>query len=229
MRKARTMENNGNRRRRIALGIAAIVVLAFACIALANCSAEPEFPDDRARASKNAAETQPSRPTEAPSDASESENAAESDPVVDFGPQSGQTGTPSGKTTSQDAVSGVSGGSSQTYPPAGETPPTQAPEASGGETQKQPVWVVDHEDVWVEDSPAWDESVPIYGYTEVSVCNVCGADITGNAAAHGKQHMLAGEGSGHHSEVRETVIGYETVYHDAAGHWERVESGGHWE
>ena len=78
-------------------------------------------------------------------------------------------------------------------------------------------------------SPEWDESTPIYGSTEVSICNVCGADVTGNAAAHGKQHMLAGEGSGHHSEVRETVVGYETVHHDATGHWERVESGGHWE
>ena len=48
-------------------------------------------------------------------------------------------------------------------------------------------------------------------------------------AAHGKQHMLAGEGSGHHSEVRETVVGYETIHHDAEGHWERIESGGHWE
>ena len=81
----------------------------------------------------------------------------------------------------------------------------------------------------VVDSPEWDESVPIYGSTEVSVCNVCGADVTGNTAAHGKQHMLAGEGSGHHSEVRETVVGYETVHHDATGHWERAESGGHWE
>ena len=89
--------------------------------------------------------------------------------------------------------------------------------------------MVDYEDVWVEDSPEWDESVPIYGYTEVSVCNICGADITGNTAAHGKQHMLAGEGSGHHSEVRETVTGYETVHHEAEGHWEKVESGGHWE
>lgn len=89
--------------------------------------------------------------------------------------------------------------------------------------------MVDYDDVWVEDSPEWDESVPIYGYTEISVCNICGADVTGNAAAHAKQHMLAGEGSGHHSEVLETVVGYETVHHEAVGHWERTETGGHWE
>jgi hypothetical protein len=89
--------------------------------------------------------------------------------------------------------------------------------------------VTDYEDVWVEDSPAWDESVPVYGSVEVSICNICGADITGNTAAHGKQHMLAGEGSGHHSEAHEVVVGHDTVHHDATGHWERVESGGHWE
>lgn len=223
------MENNRNRRWRIALGIAAFVVLAFACIALANCSAGSGLPGDRAQASKSSVETQSSSSAEASSDALKSENAAESDPVVDFGPQSGQTGTPSGKTTSQDAVSGVSGGDSQTYPPAGEAPATSASAASESDSCKQPVWVVDYEDVWVEDSPAWDESVPIHDYTEVSICNVCGADITGNTAAHGKQHMLAGEGSGHHSEVREIAVGYETIHHDAEGHWERVESGGHWE
>ena len=89
--------------------------------------------------------------------------------------------------------------------------------------------MVDYEDAWIEDSPEWDEFVPVYGSMEVSVCNICGADVTGNTAAHGKQHMLAGEGSGHHSEVLETVVGYETVHHGAKGHWERVESGGHWE
>lgn len=223
------MENNRNRRWRIALGIAAIVVLAFACIALANCSAGSGLPDDRAQASKSSVETQSSSSTETSSDALKGETAAESDPVAGSGPQSGQTNTSSGKTTSQDAVSGVSGGDSQPSSPTVETPPTQAPVASEGESQKQPIWVADYEDVWVEDSPGWDESVPVYGYVEVSICNVCGADVTGNAAAHGKQHMLAGEGSGHHSEVRETVVGYETIHHDAEGHWERIESGGHWE
>ena len=223
------MEAKGNRKWKAAVCIAAFLVLAIACIALVNCSAESNLRSGGAQPLESAADARPSDSAEASSDASVGEDAEEGAPADEPDPQSGQTGTPSGKTTSQDAVSGVSGGSSQTYPPAGETPPTQAPEASGGETQKQPVWVVDHEDVWVEDSPAWDESVPMYGYTEVSVCNVCGADTTGNTAAHGKQHMLAGEGSGHHSEVRETVVGYETVRHDATGHWERVESGGHWE
>ena len=83
--------------------------------------------------------------------------------------------------------------------------------------------------VWIEDTAAWSEQVPIYGYEERSVCNVCGADITGNVSAHAKAHMLAGEGSGHHNEYAQVITGYETVTHPAEGHWETVVSGGHWE
>lgn len=90
-------------------------------------------------------------------------------------------------------------------------------------------WVPDYKQVWVEDSPAWDEQVPIYNDIEVSVCNVCGAEITGNEAAHAKQHALAGEGGGHHNDYRSVITGHETIHHEAVGHWETVEDGGHWE
>ena len=222
------MEAKGNEKRRAAVCIAAAIALAIACIALVDCSAESELRSNGAQASELAAETRSSGSTEASSDASDGEDATDGVPVGDSNPQSESIGGSSGETTSQDAVSGANGDESQSGSASGQTPPTSAPAASDGELQKKPVWVVDYEDVWVEDSPAWDESVPVHGYTEVSVCNVCGADITGNTAAHGKQHMLAGEGSGHHSEVRDTVVGYETVHHGAEGHWERVESGGHW-
>lgn len=223
------MEAKGNEKRRAAVCIAAAIALAIACIALVDCSAESELRSNGAQASELAAETRSSGSTEASSDASDGEDATDGVPVGDSNLQSESIGGSSGETTSQDAVSGANGDESQSGSASGQTPPTSAPAASDGELQKKPVWVVDYEDVWVEDSPAWDESVPVHGYTEVSICNICGADITGNTAAHGKQHMLAGEGSGHHSEVRDAVVGYETVHHGAEGHWERVESGGHWE
>ena len=223
------MEAKGNRKRKAAVCIAAILMLAISCIALVNCSAESGLRSGGDQPLEGAAETRPSDSAEAASDASVGENAEEGAPADTPDPQSGSITGPSGETTSQDAVSGAIRGESQPSSTSGQTPPTSAPAASESDSRKQPVWLIDYEDVWVEDSPAWDESVPIYGYTEVSICNVCGADITGNTAAHGKQHMLAGEGSGHHSEVRETVVGYETVHHGAEGHWERVESGGHWE
>ena len=90
-------------------------------------------------------------------------------------------------------------------------------------------WVVDYKQIWVEDSPAWDEQVPVYSHSEESVCNICSAVITGNEVSHGKTHMLAGEGSGHHVEYIDQIAGYDTVHHDAVGHWETVEDGGHWE
>ena len=223
------MEGNGKRKRKAVVCIAAAVALAIACVALVNCSVDSGLRGNGARASELAAETRSSGSTEASSDASDGEDATDGAPVGDSNPQSDSIDGSSGETTSQDAVSGANGGESQPGSTSGQTPPTSAPAASDGESQKKPVWVVDYEDVWVEDSPAWDESVPVHGYTEVSICNICGADITGNTAAHGKQHMLAGEGSGHHSEVRDTVVGYETVHHGAEGHWERAESGGHWE
>lgn len=102
-------------------------------------------------------------------------------------------------------------------------------------------WVADYEQVWVPnyvtvtDQAAWDEQVPVYGYSERSICNTCGADVTGNTAAHAKQHAMNGENGGHHTEVVQTITGYSTVHHDAVthvedqGHWETRESGGHWE
>lgn len=102
-------------------------------------------------------------------------------------------------------------------------------------------WVADYERVWVPsyvtvtDQAAWDEQVPVYGYSERSICNTCGADVTGNEAAHAEQHAMNGQNCGHHSEVVQTITGYSTVHHDAVthvedqGHWETRESGGHWE
>lgn len=62
---------------------------------------------------------------------------------------------------------------------------------------------------------AYDEQVPITEMKEYPICNVCGADITNNTTSHTKAHALAGEGGGYHSEWRETVVGYNTVHHDA--------------
>lgn len=90
-------------------------------------------------------------------------------------------------------------------------------------------WVVDYAQVWVQDSATWDESIPTYGYQEKSICNVCGTDITGNEVVHSKAHMMAGEGSGHHTEAVQVVTGSQTIHHEATGHYETVENGGRWE
>lgn len=59
---------------------------------------------------------------------------------------------------------------------------------------------------------AYDEQVPITEMKEFSICNQCGADITGRYI----EHFEANDGcSGYHSELREVVTGYKTVHHDA--------------
>lgn len=90
-------------------------------------------------------------------------------------------------------------------------------------------WVEDTQQVWVEDRAAWTEQVPVYSSREVSICNVCGQDITGNTSAHAKAHMMVGERSGHHSEVQKVITGYNSVSHSAEGHYETKAVGGHWE
>ena len=115
----------------------------------------------------------------------------------------------------------------------GETPTRTAPESAKAsqhpapEAQKR--WIEDTERVWVVDKAAWVEQVPMYTTTERSICNVCRTDITGNTTAHAKAHMLAGEGSGHHSDVRQIVSGYNTINHSEEGHWETRVISGHWE
>ena len=63
---------------------------------------------------------------------------------------------------------------------------------------------------------AYDEQVPITEMKEYSICSTCGADITGNTSAHVKNHMMIGDDKGgYYTEWRETVVGYNTVHHDA--------------
>lgn len=80
------------------------------------------------------------------------------------------------------------------------------------------------EQKWVVDQAAWTETVnePVYETVEKSICNVCGVDVTGNTAAHAKEHALAGEGGGHHSEWIQVQTGTNTytVTHPEQGHWE---------
>ncbi len=127
------------------------------------------------------------------------------------------------------STQGESAPSAQPVQSAGGTSGSKSGQATSSAPAPQKKWVEETERVWVEDKAAWTESVPVYGTKEVSICNVCGADITGNTAAHSKAHMMAGEGSGHHSEVQKVVTGYNSVSHPAEGHWETKVVGGHWE
>ena len=58
---------------------------------------------------------------------------------------------------------------------------------------------------------AYDEQVPITEMKEFSICNDCGADITGFAS----DHILNGTCRRYHTDWREVTTGYNTVHHEA--------------
>lgn len=64
---------------------------------------------------------------------------------------------------------------------------------------------------------AYDEQVPVTEMRAHDICNQCGADLTGtDIPAHMENSYLnGGNCGGHHTEWRETVVGYNTVHHDA--------------
>ena len=75
---------------------------------------------------------------------------------------------------------------------------------------------------WVVDKAAWTEEIPVWGNKEIAVCNTCGADISGIAAQHTKEHTLAGEGGSWRSEVIKVQTGTRTIQHEEQGHYENV-------
>lgn len=62
---------------------------------------------------------------------------------------------------------------------------------------------------------AWTEKIPRYKDVAVSICNTCGADITGNTREHIKEHTLAGEGGSWRTEYKSVFSHYEYVEHPA--------------
>lgn len=143
------------------------------------------------------------------------------------------TGTERAESKPSDEATGhddaYSQGSAEDSQRRGSTTESKDNSSSPSQNTSQKTWVEETERVWVVDREAWTESVPIYSTIEISVCNICGTDITGNTSAHAKEHMKAGEGSGHHSEARQKITGYNTVSHKEEGHWEMCDVGGYWE
>ena len=64
-------------------------------------------------------------------------------------------------------------------------------------------------------SEAWTEEIPIYEEQARSICNGCGADITGNTTEHNRNHVLNGEKGGYHVEYIEVQVGTDKITHDA--------------
>lgn len=136
------------------------------------------------------------------------------------GTNAGQPAAPAGS----DSGNGSNGGGADKAPASqpASTPSASQPSGNGGSSQPEHVhnWIAQTEQRWVQDSAAWDE--PIYNQQVRSICNTCGADITGNTTAHFKASGRNGC-SGYHSETVQIQTG--TTHHEATGHYETVTTG----
>lgn len=138
-------------------------------------------------------------------------------------PTGGSNGGQPAATTGSNGNSGSNGGGADKAPASQPSNTPSASQPSGnGSSQPEHVhnWVAQTEQQWVQDSAAWDE--PTYSQQVRSICNTCGADITGNTTAHLKAGGRNGC-SGYHSKTVQIQTG--TVHHDATGHYETVTTG----
>jgi len=125
--------------------------------------------------------------------------------------------------------SSKSGGSSSKGSTSGGS--TSGGGSASGKTYHEAVYKTVHhdaeyEDVYVVDQEAYSYEEPVYQERQITVCHVCGAEFdtsysTSEFYAHDDQHLLAGEGSGWHSDVRKVQVGTNTVNVPEEGHYEK--------
>lgn len=156
----------------------------------------------------------------AKADTSNKSNSSESkkNNTASTGSSSNKNNSSSSKPSSKPSNSGNNSGSSKPSNNSGSSTNNSKP------SEHKHEWVAQYKTVNVPEKghneqvlvqAAYDEQVPITEMKEHSICNQCGADITGDPWGHNKQHALNYEAGGFHSEWIEEVTGYKTVHHDA--------------
>ena len=160
---------------------------------------------------KNNSSSSSSKPSSKPSNSS-SNNSSPSKPSNNSGSNSS-----SSKPSSKPSNSGNNSSSSK--------PSNNNSSNSSKPAEHTHNWVAQYKTVNVPEKghneqvlvqAAYDEQVPVTEMKAYSICNQCGADITGNTTAHMKNSLLnGGNCGGYHTEWREVVTGYNTVHHDA--------------
>ena len=125
----------------------------------------------------------------------------------------------SSSSSSQSKPSSGSGSSSSSKPaPAPATQPATKDPHEGktwhdAEYKTEKVWVVD------EEGYTWQ--CPIYEDRTVTICNICGAEITGNVQGHDEAvHLPNGDDFSYRVETVSTIVGYETETVPEKGHYE---------
>ena len=158
----------------------------------------------------------------AKADTSNKSNSSESkkNNTVSTGSSSNKNNSSSSKPSSKPSNSGNNSGSSKPSNNSGSNSSSSKP------AEHKHEWVAQYKTVNVPEKghneqvlvqAAYDEQVPITEMKAHSICNQCGADLTGlDIDAHFKNsYFNGGDCGGYHTEWREEVTGYKTVHHDA--------------
>ena len=143
-------------------------------------------------------------------------------PASNSGSSGSSQSKPSGgssSSSSQSKPSSGSGSSSSSKPePAPATQPATKDQHEGktwydAEYKTEKVWVVD------EEGYTWQK--PIYEKHTATICNICGAEITGNVQGHDEAvHLPNGDDFSYRVETVSNIVGYETVEVPEKGHYE---------
>lgn len=158
----------------------------------------------------------------AKADTSSKSNSSESkkNNTASTGSSSNKNNSSSSKPSSKPSNSGNNSGSSKPSNNSGSNSSSSKP------AEHKHEWVAQYKTVNVPEKghneqvlvqAAYDEQVPITEMKAHSICNQCGADLTGlDIDAHFKNsYFNGGDCGGYHTEWREEVTGYKTVHHDA--------------
>ena len=193
----------------ITLTLAAILADAVTAISLTACGSEDTSSvAESAIVSETAAEiaetTEPAAEETASVADSETESATESAeaPAESAAQPATQPATP------VQVSAGATAQQPQTTAPATPAPQNHAPL---------------YRQQWVVDKAAWTEEQPVYETKILSICNNCGADITGFAPKHCADSLGSGGQCGsYRTEPRQVQTGTKTIYHEEQGHYEQV-------
>ena len=158
----------------------------------------------------------------AKADTSNKSNSSESkkNNTASTGSSSNKNNSSSSKPSSKPSNSGNNSGSAKPSNNSGSNSSSSKP------AEHKHEWVAQYKTVNVPEKghneqvlvqAAYDEQVPITEMKAHDICNQCGADLTGtDIPAHMENSYLnGGNCGGHHTEWRETVVGYKTVHHEA--------------
>ena len=168
-------------------------------------------------------ETEDQKDKDNADDADDSKESVSSDKEETSTKSSGSSST---STSSSNTKSTSSNSSSSSASSSNSSSSSSSNSSKSTHTHNYNIPVYSSKQVYVVDQAAWTETVeePVYETVERSICNGCGADITGNEGTHMKENMLAGNTAcgGYHSEVKQVQTGTttRTINHPEEGHYE---------